>query len=426
MPREPLPIGGRGKVTTKETQPGKWVALCRFRDLDGRTRPVERSGPTARKAEAKLEQALRERVTPPPRKDPSSRSALAEAPVPITLTTSSRFKHAAAIWIDRVQRRRVGSTYDTHRRWLEARVLPEFGELLITEMTVGRLEDFFDRLATEPSDTTGRPLSANSRRAIRKVIAGALQVAVRYGVLQVNPTSQMESIEDDREGKKRPRAYDAARALEFFAAIDLDPIAARTKLNVLIKALFFTGARIGEALALRWRDVNLGDEPVHVSDPVAGDQTIPPRTVWINGNIVRVTGKGLVRHSGKTDGSIGLVELAPAMVSLLAMIKPPAADPLAPVFPAGPGGWRDPNTTGTAIRRLRQRVGFPDFTSHIGRKTNGTALDAAGQSARQIADALRKASVRDVQETYMGRGLANPAAAPLIDRFYRPAEPSRE
>jgi integrase len=230
----------------------------------------------------------------------------------------------------------------------------------------------------------------------------------------------MDEIEEEGRRKKRAVAYDATRALEFFAAIDLDRVAARTQLNLIIKACFFTGARIGEVIGLRWRDFNLTDQPVHASDPEAGDQVIPPHSVWINGNIVRVTGKGIRRHSGKTSGSVGVVELAPAMVSMLEMVRPPNARPDDPVFPSGTGSWRDPNTLQTSIRRLRTRVDFPDFTSHIGRKTHGTALDAAGLTAREIADQLRKASVRDVQETYMGRGLVNKAAAGLMDAFFRP------
>lgn len=436
MANRPLDIGSRGKINVKEITPGKWKAFCRFRDLDGHTRPVERTGPTARRAEANLEKALRERVAPPPPQaaplpdtaeaapsaTASDPAALCGLPaIPTTLATSSRVKHAAAIWLDRTRRKRVGTTYDTHRRWFTARVLPEFGELLITEMTVPRLEQYFDRLAEEPS-ATGRPLSANSRRAIRKVISGILQAAVRHGVLTTNPVDHMDEIEEVHGAKKKsPKAYDAETALAFFAAIDTDRFATRSGLNVLIKLLFFTGARIGEALALRWQELNLTDQPVRVSDPTAGEQTIPPCAVWFNGNIVPVTGRGLVRHDGKTTDSIGVVGLSPSMVSLLALIRPPNAKPQDPVFPSGTGGWRHPNNTQTSIRRLRERVDFPDFTSHVGRRTKATALDASGQSARQIADELRKASVQDVQRSYMGRGLANPEAAGLIEDFYRPA-----
>lgn len=436
MANRPLDIGSRGKTNLKELAPGKWKASCRFRDLDGRTRPVERTGPTSRRAEAALEKALRERVAPPPPKPAATAASTPAAPadsdiarlcglpeVPTTLTTSSRVKHAAAIWLDRTRRKRVGTTYDTHRRWCTARVLPEFGELLITEMTVPRLEGYFDRLAEEPSATTGRPLSANSRRGIRKVVSGILQTAVRYGVLTINPVDQMDEIEEAHgTQKKRPRAYDAETTGRFFAAIDTDPFATRSSLNVLIKMLFFTGCRIGEVLALRWQEINLTDQPVRVSDPASGEQTIPPCAAWINGNIVPIAGRGLVRHDGKTADSIGVVGLSPSMVSLLALIRPPNARPLDPVFPSGNGRWRDPNNTQTAIRRLRKRIGpeFSDFTSHFGRRTKATALDGAGMTARQIADELRKASVTDVQHSYMGRGLANPAAAGLIEDFYRP------
>ncbi|WP_093278773.1 hypothetical protein [Saccharopolyspora shandongensis] len=63
----------------------------------------------------------------------------------------------------------------------------------------------------------------------------------------------------------------------------------------LVRFLLGTGCCIGEAVAVRWKDVNLTDKPV-----VVDGTEIPPRSVWINGNIVSVKSKGLVRHGGKT------------------------------------------------------------------------------------------------------------------------------
>ncbi|NIK61478.1 integrase [Kribbella shirazensis] len=49
--------------------------------------------------------------------------------------------------------------------------------------------------------------------------------------------------------------------------------------------------------------------------------------------------------------------------------------------------------------------------SHSFRKTTGTILDDAGQSARQIADQLGHGRPSLTQDVYMGRRAKNPAAA---------------
>lgn len=58
------------------------------------------------------------------------------------------------------------------------------------------------------------------------------------------------------------------------------------------------------------------------------------------------------------------------------------------VFPSLLGKLRDPANTETAWRSNRARLGYPDFKLHGLRKTVATALDAAGLSARDVAEYL--------------------------------------
>lgn len=61
MPRPPLPIGSHGKITSYEEGPKRWRAYTKFRDYDGVTRRVARSGRTKAAAERNLKAALAKR-----------------------------------------------------------------------------------------------------------------------------------------------------------------------------------------------------------------------------------------------------------------------------------------------------------------------------------------------------------------------------
>ena len=418
MARPSIPIGTHGAVNTRAfvdgtwyakseipdgAKPTKWSASTRFGDADGTVNPVKRQGTSETKAKTNLEKACAERI--------GSRAT--------RLAADSRFHEIAALWIERIRIQEKGTTYDTYRKWLTHRVIPAFGNVRIRLITVARLQDYFDLIATEPLPATGKPLSANSRRVIRTVISGVLQYAIRRELLKTNPVRDMERIRSS--SRKKPRAYDRGQAAAFFAKVDADKVARRGQLDQLLRFAFNSGCRLGEVLALRWQELNLTENPVKVSDPIAGDMEIPPHSAWVSGNIVRVAGKGLLRHEGKTDGSQRIVGLPPALVTMLLVQRPVGADDYEPVFPSTIGGWREPSTVGLSIQRLCARIGVEGFTSHVARKTYATALDSAGQSARQIANALGKTSVSDTQDVYLGRDIVNMDAAALLDDFFRPA-----
>src|SRR3954468_6546756 len=61
MPRPPTAVGTYGTIRVNG-EPGHYVARAWFRDLDGKARQVERSGPTKSKAKDALKLALRDRA----------------------------------------------------------------------------------------------------------------------------------------------------------------------------------------------------------------------------------------------------------------------------------------------------------------------------------------------------------------------------
>lgn len=395
MARPPLPIGTHGNITTKRmsaegVKPEQWRASTRYRDHDGVTRKVERWGTSSAKAAAELQKALRDRRV-------TSVGAL---------TRESRFEQAAEAWLAQVQGRAKGTTYDTYRKHLHHTIVPAIGQLRLRECTAGRLDEFL-----EAQDH----LAPATKRVLRAILTGIFQAAVRADALDRNPARDMSRI--DGGPRRKPVAFTAEQLLDFMTKLDKDRIARRTGLANLLRFLFGTGCRIGEALGLRWCDVNLGDEPVTVDG-----LTIPARSLAVTGNAVAVAGQGVIRHGGKTFNAVRVIALPPFLHRLLAELRAVDDGPdTAPVFP-GWKGYRNPNSTLRTVQHLRDRIGYPDFTTHRARKTVATILDGAGQTARMVADVLGHAQVSMTQNTYFGRGAANPAAAAALDAAINPPE----
>ncbi|MBP2341140.1 integrase [Saccharothrix coeruleofusca] len=409
MPRRPLEIGSFGEFHRSAYLDGRWMPLhqvpkgakptkhkssARYRGFDGKTGQMERTGASARKADDALRKALVEHLG----LDSEVQS------------DNPKFHQVATQWLDRIGRQQVGTTYDRYKGRLDNHVLPALGELYIRECTPARIKRALDAM-----EKAG--LSAASRRGIRTVISGVLQEAVDLDIITKNPVRNVSRIKGGR-GKKVV-AYDTAQLVDFMARLDGDKLSRRADLPDLIRFLFGTGARFGEALALRWCDLNLGDQPVRMEDEDGDAVEIPAGGVWFNGNLVAVSGRGVVRHEGKTSASRGVMLLPEFLVTLLMVRKPLTAGPSDPVFPSASGGWRQPSNVQRSVRRMRQRIGYPKFTTHVGRKSVATALDKAGHSAREVAAILRHARPSMTQDVYMAKDAANPAAAASLDRFHR-------
>lgn len=152
MPRPPLDIGTYGSIRCYQTASG-WRATTKFRDYDGKTRPVERRGKTKAVAERNLKKALTERKGP--RGD--------------SLTPDSRFNEALALWLAKFQKmvdmgKRSPSSLDTYRSVLDRHVVKGLGELRIREMTVARIDAFLTRRWTRTPCETPTRWRAGGRR----------------------------------------------------------------------------------------------------------------------------------------------------------------------------------------------------------------------------------------------------------------------
>lgn len=390
MARPPMPIGTYNSINATEKAPGVWVAKTYFRDLDGVRRPVERRGSSKPKAIRNLQAHLAER---------------AEGAQGGELKSSSRFREAAALWLAEVEPVRRGSTMDNYRQRLDSLVLPAFGELLLREITPGMLEGFMTRLHK-------RGLSVSTRRNVRTVLNGALGVATRHGALRANPVRDMRRIEG---GPKRAvRALTVAERSDLLAKLDADKLAVKRDIPSLVRFMLGTGVRIGEALAVRWCDVDL--EGVEM---VVDGQTIWVYPVTINGNMSPVRGQGLVRHTGKTAASVRTVPMPAFLVTMLQVRREADAPPHEPVFRSDVMTHRWPTNVGKMLRHARDKAGYPWVTSHVFRKTAATILDEQGLSGRQIADQLGHSRPSITQDVYMHRGEMHPAAAAAFDEALR-------
>ena len=378
-----LEIGEHGEISYREAL-GKVTASFYYRNNQGLRRRIEatagsRSG-ARRAALASLEKLM-------------SSSGVGQYSKRTTLREVAEQWHQEIVQLVAAGRRSP-TTAAQYRRTLDRHILPGLGGLRLSELNTARV----DHLLRQTFSQNG-PAAAKLCRA---VLSGVCGFAVRRDAMRFNPVRDVSMAQADAG---EARALTTDECLRWLAIIDNDEHARRKDLPDLVRFLLGTGCRIGEALAVRWEDVDLDLRLIHIS-----------RT------LIRIPGQGLVTKAPKTKSGVRVLRISAWLVTLLRERRP-SADMVGPVFPSSVGGYRERNNVEGAFRRVRSDTEFEWVVPHTYRKTVATMLDQTGLSARTIADQLGHSRISMTQDVYMGRRAVDESAAAALEGYFAPVRP---
>ncbi|WP_221272922.1 tyrosine recombinase XerC [Prescottella equi] len=373
-----------------------WRARCRLRDGDGRVRTIESSGKSAGAAERALQRRLAER--------PAHQATGA-------ITANTRIDALWDAYRDQlVDEEKAARTLDSYDR-AASLISVGLGGLRLREATTQRLDNFLGAVEKNNGPSVAK--------LCRSVLSGMFRLAVRYGAVSTNPAREVRTI---RRKKSAPNALTAAdvqaivhavhhseepmpprpTATRQVSRVTISQYAIESDLRDLVTFLASTGARIGEALAVRWDD----------------DLDLDAGTVTISGHIVTAKGQPITRVEGaKSASGVRTQILPPFTVALLKARRDNLAEITPYVFPSSTGRLRDPNSLRKSWRRLSTAIGYEGIGTHSFRKALATQLDEAGISARVAADILGHSQVSMTQDVYMGRNRVHDVAVSVIEEM---------
>jgi integrase len=119
-----------------------------------------------------------------------------------------------------------------------------------------------DEQVHEPDCVRGGPLSASAVREVHTVLSGAFKQAMAWGWTGHNPAKLATPPSAGKSGVSPPAATDVARLLA--AAMAEDP-----ELGLFLRLAVVLGARRGELVGLKWRDIDLAAGEVLIASSVA-------------------------------------------------------------------------------------------------------------------------------------------------------------
>jgi len=191
-------------------------------------------------------------------------------------------------------------TLQDYSHLINRHVRPRIGDLRLQAITPARLTKLYRDLATS-SSRDGAGLSPRTVEYVHAVPRKAFRDAVV--VDQILPSNPVERAKRPRKAHPEPGRVWTPVQLRAF----LDT-ATQHRLSAFYHLAAYTGARRGELLNLRWRDLDLDLAEVHVtgSAPVIGGQRIEgttksgrSRTVSIDPGTVQVLREHRKRQAGE-------------------------------------------------------------------------------------------------------------------------------
>lgn len=292
-------------------------------------------------------------------------------------------------------------TVSAYRDAINLYLRPGLGSVQLDALQPQHLDRFYASIRV---GRRGHELSPSSIRRVHAVLRSALNSAVKRRYIATSPTAHIELAPEE---PKRPQPWKLDEVRRFLSDGQSDPLAP------LYYLMLVTGLRRGEALGLRWTDVDLD----------AGKLRVVQQRTEVRGASVLGTPKS--RRSRR---------ILPLDEATITMLRKHQADQDA-VRTTGVGAWLEtghvftmpdgrlirPEFATRNFQRLAAKLGLPVIRLHDLRHTNASLALDAGIDLKVVSERLGHATTAITADLYTH--VSGSVARDAADRLGRLLEP---
>jgi integrase len=273
-------------------------------------------------------------------------------------------------------------TIESYRQVVGSHLVPEVGGIKLVDLEARDLQAMFAKKRESG-------LSARTVRYLYSLMSQVLRYAVKQGILNRNVAQNTEPPKMERRELNTIRPEQINIFLE---------AARETPHYALFYLLLHTGLRRGEALALKWKNVDMGLASLGVQAYLS-----------ITLSLSKVDGKTYIREP-KTSSGRRRVALPPSLTLVLKQHKLKQQESFALlgrtftdedyVFCHHDGTPLDPSTVSHSFAHALRKAGLPPMPLHGLRHSHATLLLQAGTHPRVVMERLGHSSIRVTLDTY--------------------------
>ena len=301
-------------------------------------------------------------------------------------TKASVREYLTKEWLPAVKATIRPSTFNSYTQHVECHICPHIGSVKLQKLSGSQVNALYAKLAEGGSANGRKGLSPQTIHHVHACLHKACKDAVRWGHISRNPLDAADPPRKSSDGTKEMKTWTAEQLRAFLDAVHDDRLAA------LWHTIAMTGMRRGEAIGLRWQDVDLENARLSVRRAL-----IP-----IN--------REVVVSEPKTAKGRRVIALDPETVEVL---KRQAARQLDEqqewdeawidsglVFTTENGEAVDPESVSRYFRQAVKKAMLPTIRLHDLRHTHATLALQAGVHPKVVSERLGHATVSITLDTY--------------------------
>lgn len=266
-------------------------------------------------------------------------------------------------------------------------LIPSLGSIRVQQLTPARLQ-------AQYGEWMDAGMSARNIRGCHMRLSQALAQAVRFRLV---PANVCDVVTPPRLPHTKAQVWDTSDAMTFLDVAETD------HLSPLWHLLLLEGMRRGEALGLRWQDVDLDRGVAHIMQTVRpdissrGEPIIQPRTKTAAGaRTVRLTARTLTALKAHRTRWLERRMAADTwadhdLITCTTTDEQRRANGGRPI---------NPNNVTRSFDVLVKRAGLPRITPHGLRHTHATMLLRQGVPAKIVSERLGHASIAITLDRY--------------------------
>lgn len=296
------------------------------------------------------------------------------------------FNDLYELWFESAYRNTVKeSTYTKTQELFTNHILKKFGALYLDKITIPycqkTVKDWSDTLSKFPQ--------------LKNYTSKVLDYAVTLELIKSNPMRKiiMPRKKVDVNGEKLEKFFTKEELQEFFGCLAKEE-GWSYKWPVIYRVLAFSGMRVGEVLALTWKDIDFEGQ-----------------TVTVNKTLTRGQKNALIIQEPKTKSGVRTIAFDEITLSMLQTWRRTQAkdylklgfntmQPDQCLFTNASNGFLQPSNVLTRLHRIIKKHDLKKITVHGFRHTHCSLLFESGASLKEVQDRLGHSDIQTTMNIY--------------------------